>query len=374
MKQMIYLDNAATTRHKPYSVYTAYLRYSLFNGGNAGRGLNALSLKGVDTLIQAQERVAELLGVKKPENIVFVPNATYGLNMAIMGVLDEKDNVVTTEMDHNSVLRPCALHGNFSVAHADKNGFVSPISLRRQIKSSTRLVVSTHVSNVCGTVEPVDEFVRTAHHKGALFLLDASQSAGSVKINMEELGADILVCPGHKGLMGPMGTGILCIKDPEKVKATIVGGTGSNSESLIQPETMPDKFHSGTMNLPAIAGLIRGVEFVLNEGTDAIGEKKHMLNSMLRHELMNMPNVTIYGEGATGITAFNIGDVPSDEVASQLGEDIIVRAGYHCAPLAHKALGTQDRGAVRISFGYFNTVRDVKTAVDRIYKVLRNYW
>lgn len=368
---MIYLDNAATTRRKPLSVYSSILSHALF-GGNAGRGANKLSLGGVNTIITAQDKIAELFSVPDPDNIIFTHNATYALNMAILGTLNKGDHVVATAMDHNSVLRPVNLHGSFSVAKADKKGFVSPLAVRQSVKSNTKLIICTHVSNVCGTVEPVREIARIARENGALFLLDASQSAGSIPVNMLDIGADMIACPGHKGLMGPMGTGILCIKNPDRVKAIIVGGTGSMSESPTQPLSMPEKFHSGTLNTPAIAGLTKGVEFILKEGIKAIGSHEYFLNSTLRSELKNMENVTVYGTGETGITAFNINGLGSEDTAAKLGEDIIVRAGYHCAPLAHKALGTDNTGAVRISFGYFNTAAHVRKVTDIIFKIAKN--
>lgn len=368
---MIYLDNAATTRRKPFSVYTAMLRYSLLNGTNAGRGANGLSLGGINTIISTQDTAARLFGISNESNIIFTLNATYALNLAILGTLTPHDHIVVTAMDHNSVLRPAALHGNYSVAKADKFGYVSPLSVRKCMKPKTKLVVCTHVSNVCGTIQNVFEIARIAHHYGALFLLDASQSAGSMDILMEDIGADMLACPGHKGLMGPMGTGLLCIKEPEKVRAVIVGGTGSESESIIQPESMPEKFHSGTVNTPALAGLKKGMEFVIKEGAETIGNHEHMLNTQFRNKLMNMKNIKIYGRNDTGITAFNIGNIPSEETAERLGSDYIVRAGYHCAPLAHKALGTDSIGAVRVSFGYFNTKKDVNNIVDTVYKIAK---
>lgn len=368
---MLYLDNAATTRRKPASVYTAMLSYALFGGGNAGRGTNRLSMGGVKTMIEAQEAAARLFGVKNESNIVFTQNATYALNMAILGILKDGDHITVTEMDHNSVLRPAALHGNYSAAKAEPDGYVSPLSVRKRIGNNTALVVCTHVSNVCGTMEPVAEIARTAHNSGALFLLDASQSAGSAEVNMETIGADMIACPGHKGLMGPMGTGLLCIRDPERVRAVIVGGTGSESERLHQPETMPDKFHSGTLNLPAIAGLKRGIEFVLREGAENIGAHEKALADEFRKNIAGMKGVHVYGRADCGITAFNIDGLDSAECAGRLGNNIIVRAGYHCAPLAHKALGTENGGAVRVSFGYYNTRADVRRITDAVYKIAK---
>lgn len=368
---MLYLDNAATTRRKPAAVYAAMMRYACFAGGNAGRGTNKLSIGGIRAIIAAQEAAAELFHIKNESNIIFTQNATYALNMAILGSLGKNDCVSVSEMDHNSVLRPAALHGKYRTAAADKDGFVSPLSFRRAMRTDTKLAVCTHISNVCGTLEPVSEIARAAHSNSATFLLDASQSAGAMDIDIEKIGADMMACPGHKGLMGPMGTGILYIKDPEKLRAVIVGGTGSESESLNQPESMPDKFHSGTQNIPAIAGLYEGIKFVMREGAESIGKHEKLLADMLRSELLNMRRVSLYGRGDTGIVLFNINDMESAECAERLGENIIVRAGYHCAPLAHKALGTDNGGALRASFGYFNTKKDVRKFVDAIYKISR---
>ncbi len=371
MFTMLYLDNAATSRKKPPSVYAAMLKYLLFSGGNAGRGSNKLSLGGIRQIILAQEAAAELFGIKNESNIIFTQNATYALNMAMLGALGKSDHIVVTAMDHNSVLRPAYLHGNFSVAEADSTGFVSPLLVRRKLKHSTTLLVSTHISNVCGTTEPVIEFARIAHNNGAVFLLDASQSAGAASVKMDEIGADIIACPGHKGLMGPMGTGILCIKDPEKLQAVIVGGTGSESESMRQPESMPDKFHSGTMNIPAIAGLCEGIKFVLREGEENIGAYEKALADEFRSNLYNMHNIRVFGRADSGITAFNMKGRDSAEFEELLGDGIIVRTGYHCAPLAHRALGTEDGGLVRVSFGYYNTRVDVKRITDAVYRAVK---
>lgn len=366
---MLYLDNAATTRRKPAAVHRAMLRYALFAGGNAGRGINRLSLGGIRAVIDAQEAAAELFSIPDPENLIFTQNATYALNIAILGTLKSGDHIAVTEMDHNSVLRPAALFGSYTAARADKDGVVSPLSLRRAIKHNTSLVVSTHVSNACGTTQPVEDHAHAAHSRGALFLLDASQSAGARDISVPDLGADMMACPGHKGLMGPMGTGLLYIKDPGALRAVIVGGTGSESESLVQPGTMPDKFHSGTLNIPAIAGLREGIRFVLREGAANIGRHERELADALRAELMNMRGVKLYGRPDSGIVLFNIDGHESADTAAMLGGDIIVRAGYHCAPLAHKALGTENGGAVRVSFGYFNKKADVKKFIDAVNKI-----
>lgn len=372
MSIMIYLDNAATTRRKPRHVYRAMLYESIFGGGNAGRGSGVLSLGAVRTIIKAQEAAAELFGIEDESNIVFTQNATYALNTAILGTLEKNDHLLVTVMDHNSVLRPASLHGNYSVAGADSIGYVSPASVRRRLTDKTKLVACTHVSNVCGTVEPVREIARAAHSRGALFLLDCSQSAGSMDVKANEICADMMACPGHKGLMGPMGTGILYIKEPQRVKAVITGGTGSESEYMIQPETMPDKFHCGTMNTPAIAGLNEGIRFVLREGAENIGAHEKLLADEFRLNLMNIGGITVYGRGDTGITSFNINGIESAETARLIGDNFAVRAGYHCAPLAHRALGSENGGSVRVSFGYFNTRREMKKLTDKIMHIMRD--
>lgn len=370
MNTMLYLDNAATTRRKPYAVYRSMFKYLLFSGGNAGRGDNKLSLAGVRCIIDAQEAAAELFGIDNESNIVFTSNATYALNTAILGTLNKGEHIVVTAMDHNSVLRPAVTFGNYSVASAASDGYTPVGEVRKRIKTNTTLVVGTHISNVCGTRQPVEEMARAAHAHGALFLLDASQSAGNTEVNALKTGADMIACAGHKGLMGPMGTGILYVKNPEKLRAVITGGTGSNSELITQPEDMPDKFHSGTMNIPAIAGLCEAIKFIIREGVSSIGEHERLLNKKFRENLMNMDKIKIYGRCDSGITAYNIEGIESQIAANLLGE-VAVRAGYHCAPLAHKALGTENGGAVRVSFGYYNDYNDVCKITDMVYKSIK---
>ena len=372
---MIYLDNAATTRKKPYSVYTAMLHYSLFMGGNAGRGVNGLSLGGINTILSAQESAAKLFGMRDEGNIIFTLNATYALNMAILGTLSHDDHIVVTAMDHNSVLRPAALHGNYSVAKADKSGFVSPLSVRKCIKPNTKLVVCTHVSNVCGTRQNVAEIARTAHENGALFLLDASQSAGTTEVNMEKTGADMIACPGHKGLMGPMGTGGLYVKEGIKITPIIEGGTGSLSESLTQPDFFPDMLESGTLNVPAIAGLGAAAEFIQNVGEEEIGAYEKKLLMRFEEKIRNIHGIKIYGNNTRhNICAMNIGNRDCVEVATRFNDEygVCVRAGLHCAILAHKSLKTEKTGCVRFSFGYFNTPKEVDFAADAVHKISKD--
>ena len=369
---MLYLDNSATSIRKPPSVYRSFFYNTLFNSANAGRGSHKPSLRALNGILNAQESVARLFNADNPMNIAFTYNATYALNMVILGATEENSHIVATQMDHNSVLRPLFRHGKYTIADADERGLVSPAAVEAAIRPDTRLVICTHASNVCGTIQPVKEIAKIAHRHGALFLLDAAQTAGCVPIDAADIGADFIAFSGHKGLMGPLGTGGLYVKNPSRLKPVITGGTGSESESMRHPVLMPDMLHPGTVNSPGVAALGRAINFVLDYGIEAIGEKEREMANRLHNELMNMKNVSVYGRYyRTGAVAFNIKGLGSEETSERIGTRAVVRAGYHCAPLAHKALGTQNTGAVRASFGFYNTMRDVKKFTDIVYKASR---
>lgn len=369
---MLYLDNAATTLKKPFSVYAELMKSTVFGGGNAGRGGHKQSMAAVKTIIDTQDLIAQLFKIPLPQNIVFTQNATYALNTAIFGSVTDGGHIVVTQMEHNSVLRPVYHLGNYTVVKADESGYVAPEAVEKAIRKDTKLIVCTHASNVCGTLQPVYEIGRIAKKHGIPFLVDTAQTAGCIEIDAVEMNADMIVFSGHKGLMGPLGTGGLYIKNSESVMPLVMGGTGSNSESIIQPCFMPDKFHSGTMNTPAIAALGAGVKYVLHHGVEAIGEHEKRLADSFRDNLMNMDNVTLYGrEDGIATVAFNIGNLGSEETFERLEGRASVRAGYHCAPLAHVAIGTQERGVVRASFGMFNNMRDVRKMTDYVYNISR---
>ncbi len=368
---MLYLDNSATSIRKPAVVYRSLFYNTLFNSANAGRGSHKPSLRALDGVLNAQEAAARLFNADNPMNIAFTHNATYALNMAILGAYDG-GHIVATQMDHNSVLRPISRLGNFTIVPADRLGRVYPADVEAAIQPDTKLVICTHASNVCGTIQPVKEIAKIAHRHGALFLLDAAQTAGCVGIDAKDIDADLIAFSGHKGLMGPLGTGGLYVKNPAKLKPVITGGTGSQSESLKHPAVMPDMLHPGTVNTPGIAALGAAIGFIIEHGAEAIGEKEREMANNLHDELMNMKNVTVYGDYfRTGAVAFNINGLGSEETAERIGGRAVVRAGYHCAPLAHKAIGTNKTGAVRASFGFFNEPRDVKRFADIIYKASR---
>ena len=370
---MLYLDNAATTLKKPLSVYATLFKSTLFSGGNAGRGGHKMSMDAVRAIVDTQDLIAQLFNIKKAENIVFTQNATYALNTAILGTMSNGGHIVVTEMDHNSVFRPACLPGNYTVVKADKSGYVHAEDVEKAVRKDTKLIVCTHASNVCGTIQPVYAIGRIAKKHKIPFLLDVAQTAGSINIDAEKMNADMIAFPGHKGLMGPLGTGGLYVKSPEELAPLVTGGTGSNSESVSQPEFMPDKFHSGTMNTPAIKALGAGVKYVMKYGVDVIGKYEKMLSEKFKENLMNMDNVTVYGnDNSVATVAFNVANLGSEEVFEMLKGKAAVRAGYHCAPLAHRAIGTSDRGAVRASFGVFNSKNDVAKMTDYVYKISKN--
>ncbi len=367
---MIYLDSAATSRRKPVGVYLSLMKNTIFASNNAGRGSHKASLASMKAIIETQDIIAELLNIDEPQNIAFMQNATYALNFAIRGVLADGGHIIAGSMAHNSVLRPVYELGNYTIVEANSDGFVSPQEVEKAVRDDTKLIVCTHASNVCGTIQDVEAIGKIAKSHNALLLVDTAQTAGCVNIDVKRIGADFLAFSGHKGLMGPLGTGGLYVREPSLLKPIVTGGTGSNSESVKQPDFMPDMLHSGTMNTPSIAALGEGVRYVLRHGAENIGAEERRLAGLLESELRNIPKVTIYGGGyKTGTVAFNIGNEDSAHVAELLGDKFAVRAGYHCAPLAHKTLGTSDRGAVRASFGAFSKKSEVTAFVDRVYKV-----
>lgn len=376
---MYYFDNGATTFPKPQEVYDEIYRAMTEYGANPGRSGHDLAIRASRGIYETREELAKLFSIDDPMNIVFTYNCTESLNIAIKGLLKPGDHVITTSMEHNSVLRPIkhleALGVENSIVPAQEDGQIDPAKIRGAIRKNTRLIVTTHVSNLTGTIMPVREIGTLAREHGIPYLLDAAQSAGVYSIDVEDLGVDMLAFPGHKGLLGPQGTGGLYIRKGLKVEQFIQGGTGSASYSLNQPEEMPDKFESGTPNAPGIIGLGKGVQYIQKRGIDAIRSHEEDLTSFFIEEAGKIDGIKLYGPLDTSrqgaVVSLNIRDLDSSEVAFILNDEfgIYVRPGLHCAPLAHETIGTLEQGAVRFSFGPFNTREELEYAVDALHRI-----
>jgi cysteine desulfurase / selenocysteine lyase len=378
---MIYLDNAATSFPKPRAVIESMALCMTEYCANPGRAGHKMALKAASHIYEAREKIAEFFNIKDPFNLSFTSNATMGLNYAIKGSVRKGDHVITSSMEHNSVMRPLHKLKNdglisLTVIIADDYGDINPDDVRRAIKPNTRLIAMNHSSNVTGTVIPAEEIGKIAKEAGVMFLLDASQTAGTVKIDVEKMNIDLMALPGHKSLMGPQGTGILFVRDGSKVSTLIEGGTGSKSEDLVQPEMMPDKFESGTPNTPGIIGLMSGIDYINEIGLENIYDHKMRLRKFFIEELEKNPAVIVYSkkDGVnTAVVSINIGEFDSSEVTHILDKeyDIATRSGIHCAPIAHKTIGTFERGTVRFSFSYFTTVDDINAALNAVNEISR---
>lgn len=374
---MIYLDNPATSMRKPTCVLGAMDKNTRNFSVNSGRGGHWASLRGAAGIGETQEALANFFGIENPERIAFTQNATYALNMAIMGCLSPRDHVIITSMEHNSVLRPVHRLCSYTVVSANKQGEIDPRDIERAIRRNTKMVITTHASNVCGTVMPVYEIGRICKKHGIVYLLDAAQTAGIIPIDVGKMGVSMLAFSGHKGLMGPMGTGGLYVAENVNLSPLILGGTGSNSESKTQPREMPDMLHSGTLNTPAIMTLKTAVEYINRVGIKNIEERERSLAEYLISGLKNISGVSVYGKDCgnrNGTVAFNIRDVASGEATDLLDKNfgIAARGGYHCSYIAHKTLGTQDSGAVRVGFGAFSEKYEADALLFAVNKIAKS--
>lgn len=377
---MIYLDNAATSFPKPACVMREMDRCMNEYCANPGRGGHALSVKAGLAVTQVRETVCRLFNIPDPMNLAFTKNATEALNIAIKGSVTPGCHVITSEMEHNSVTRPLKTlerDAGISVTTVAGNGSgeIDPEDLKKEIRRDTKLIVCTLSSNVNGVIMPVAEIGRIAREAGITFLLDASQGAGSIPVDVVSQYIDILAFPGHKGLMGPQGTGGLYVREGLLLRSLMEGGTGSNSEDPYQPEFMPDLFESGTLNTPGIVGLGAAAAYIEAVGFERIRSHKHKLVNMLSEGFSGIPGIKLYSlndiSRNSGIVAINMKDLDSAELSYILDKDygICTRAGLHCSPSAHRKLGTLHRGIVRFSAGCFNTedeIIETINAVDRI--------
>ena len=380
---MIYLDNAATTYPKPQKVYDSMMDCMKNYCANPGRSGHKLAMKSAREIYDTRENIAKLFNIENPMNIIFTSNATDSLNIAIKGVVNEGDHIITTSMEHNSVIRPIKSLEKYGIENTivdcDKEGFLNIENIKNAIKPNTKLIVTTHASNVCGTLIDIKSVGEIAKENNILYLVDASQTAGVYEIDVKSINVDMIAAPGHKCLFGPQGTGILYIREGLNINISKEGGTGSKSEDLFQPDILPDKYESGTHNTPGIVGLNEGIKFILETGIENIREYEEQLCEYMLNRLKEVPNIIIYGPSDSkqraAVISINIDKIDSGELTFLLDSeyDIATRSGIHCSPLAHKTLGTLEQGAVRFSLSYFNTKDDIDKAIDALKDICKKY-
>ncbi|UZW15917.1 aminotransferase class V-fold PLP-dependent enzyme [Clostridium pasteurianum] len=377
---MIYLDNAATSFPKPSEVYDEVLNCMKNYAANPGRSSHDMSIKASSKIAETRQELSTLFNIDCPFNIIFTCNATESLNMAIKGLFKSGNHVISTVIEHNSVLRPLNYLNKAGVEltllDVNREGFIDIGELEKSIKKNTKAIIVNHASNVLGTIQDIEKIGSVCKKYGLIFMLDASQSAGVVTIDVDKANIDLLAFPGHKGLLGPQGTGGLFVREGIKLNNFIDGGTGSNSSSMDQPDFLPDKFESGTLNTPGIAGLYEGIKFIKKIGIENIEKRERALTEYLLSELKKISYVELYGlnsvENRAAVVSINIDGMDSSTVGYILNKNnIAVRTGYHCAPLIHHVIGTKEYGTVRISPGYFNTEKDIEKFLDVIKSIYK---
>ncbi|MBE5787399.1 MAG: aminotransferase class V-fold PLP-dependent enzyme [Clostridiales bacterium] len=374
---MIYLDNAATTYPKPPEVIQAVTGVMEKIGGNPGRAGHKGALAGGRIMAYCRELAARYLGVQHPERIIFCLNCTDAINMALSGLLCRGDEVLVSHGEHNAVMRPLMGYQDrgeirIKMLAPDAEGRINPDTVGGAVTPNTKLMVLCHASNVTGVIQPAREIAEACHKQGIPLLLDAAQTAGTEALS--GISADLIAMPGHKGLLGPMGTGILYVRPGINLRPFRKGGTGSASESMRQPDMLPDRLESGTANLPGIAGLIQGIKFVLRH-QGAIGEYEHYLGERMRQGLMNMAGVQVYGAPRVpkvAVVSFNIAGMDSGQAVDMLSDRrLALRSGLHCAPALHAWLNTLESGTIRASLGPYNTQQDVDGLLEAVWQISR---
>ncbi len=381
---MIYLDNAASGWPKPPEVLQAMAYFMEHVGANPGRSGHRLAVEAARTVYRAREHLATLLGVRDPLRIVFGHNATEALNLALVGLLRPGDHVITSSMEHNSVMRPLrALEAKgvaVSVVHCSPEGVLDPQAVEAEIRPTTRLIALIHASNVIGTLVPIAEVGRIARHYDLLFLVDAAQTAGAYPIDVEAQAVDLLAFTGHKALLGPQGTGGLYIGPRvslDELRPLVRGGTGSRSEEELQPDFLPDRYESGTLNGAGLAGLAAGVQRLLAVGVAEVRAHELALTRQLLEGLVRIPRVTVYGTRdpvrQIATVSFNVEGLEPSEVGLRLDEEfeVMCRVGLHCSPGAHRTVDTFPTGTVRWSLGYLSTRADVEGALSALATIAR---
>lgn len=372
---MIYLDNAATTLHKPPQVVKA-VADALQSMGNSARGTHAGSMAASHTVYDTRVKLAKLFGCPRADRVAFTANVTEALNIAVNGLIGRGDHVITTDCEHNSVLRPLYRLADeqgveVSFVPADRQGNLDYDAFEALMQPHTRAIVCTHASNLTGNLTDLARVSAVAKAHDVLLIVDAAQTAGAYPIDMAALGIDVLCFTGHKGLMGPQGTGGLCVREGLTLRHWKVGGSGVQSYSRTHPTQMPTCLEAGTLNGHGIAGLSAALDFIAEVGVDAIHDRETALMRRFYEGVKEVPGITVYGDFSRqrmAIVTLNIGDYESGAVSDALSEEygIATRPGAHCAPRMHQALGTEQQGAVRFSFSWFNTEQEIDTAIQAV--------
>lgn len=377
----IYFDNASTTFPKPKIVVDSMYDYMVNIGGNANRSSSSNSLETSKILYNCRNKISDFFHFNKPSNVIFTNNITTSLNILIRGIIRNGDHIISSTMEHNSILRSLhdckdSMNIELTLVPALKNGYIQPCDIEKEIKSNTKLVILSHASNVTGTIQNLEEIGLICKKHNIFFIVDSAQSAGVLNVFFDTLHADAIAFTGHKSLLGPQGIGGFIISDKLNTicHPIISGGTGSESHLLHQPDFLPDKFECGTMNMPGIVGLSASIDYINNIGLDAIHEKLIYLRSNLLEGLMNIDNIQVYGDmnnaNSTTCISINYKDVDAAELSYYLNNNgVQTRSGLHCAPLAHKAIGTYPTGTLRLSLSYNNTINEV----DTVLKILNNF-
>ncbi|MBS5987438.1 aminotransferase class V-fold PLP-dependent enzyme [Clostridium sp.] len=367
----VYLDNASTSFPKPKIMADAMYDYIINVGGNSGRGNYSNSYESNKLILLTREKIANFFNYNKSENVIFTNNITSSLNVLIKGMLKQNDHVISTTLEHNSVLRPLfecsnSLNINIDLVNSSKDGFINPIDIKNKINKNTKLVIISHASNVIGSIQNIKEIGAICKKNNVFFIIDTAQTAGMVKVDMHQCNANAIAFTGHKSLLGPQGIGGFIIDDllNDECTSTFSGGTGSLSHSLTQPNFLPDKFECGTLNSPGIVGLSNSIDFINKEGLETIYSKTSYLRSKLYEGMLNIDGIKLYGNTNfskyTTCISFNYKNFDPAEVSYFLEYNgIKTRSGLHCAPLAHKSIGSYPGGTIRFSLGYFNTEKEI---------------
>ena len=372
---MIYFDNAATTMRKPDCVAEAVTQ-AMCSLGNSGRGVHSSALSASRIIYDTRVALAQLFGAENPDRIAFTANSTHALNMAIKGVLNPGDHVITTALEHNSVLRPLYEMEDrgveLTILPADPMGNIRYEDFEKEIKANTKAIITTHGSNLTGNLLDIGAIGSIAKKYGLIYIVDASQTAGVFDIDVQKMGIDILCFTGHKGLLGPQGTGGIYVREGIEIRPLLSGGSGVQTYLRSHPPQMPTALEAGTLNGHGIAGLGAAVRYLQQTGLDAIRAKEQELMTAFYEAVREIPGITVYGDFSSfnrcPIVSLNIRSYDSGEVSDALSSEygIATRPGAHCAPLMHKALGTVEQGAVRFSFSHFNTMEEIKIAVSAL--------